>query len=148
MKLIACDPMMGLPRIPPEGYRPDREDLLREMARVGIDAAIVRHRTAYEAGPVAGNHVILKDLQGTDNLLPTWFVTPDGAEPEFDLQKTITDMLAAGIRVCWTDPVAEGFSLLPWCSGPLYEILQARQIPLLLEFPQTTADTLDVVLQD
>lgn len=148
MKLIACDPLMGLPRVPPEGYRPDREDLLHEMARIGVDMAIVRHRTACEAGPVAGNTVILDDLRGAGNLLPTWFVTPDGLEPDFDPEQMINDMLAAGVHVCWTDPVAESFSLMPWCSGPLYEVLQARQIPLLLEFAQTTADVLDVILQN
>ena len=148
MKLIACDPMMGLPRIPPEGYVPDRADLLSEMAYLGVEAAIVRHRAAYEAGPKAGNVALCEDLRGADNLYPAPFVTPDGFGPAFDPRQMIDEILEAGSRVVWTDPVAEGFSLLPWCSGPLYETLQDCRMPLLLEYSVAKPDDLDVILND
>lgn len=146
MRLVACDATMGLPRIPPRGYRPDQEDLLSEMRRLGIERAIVRHRAAYECGPIAGNRAILEETRGREELLATWFVTPDGFEPDFDPEKAIEQMVEAGVRVAWTNPQAEGFSLLPWCSGPLYEVLEARRVPLLLSYANTTADVLDVVL--
>ena len=148
MRLIACDPMMGLPRVPPEGYRPDRADLLAEMGRLGVERAIVRHRAAYECGPLVGNRVILEEVAGQERLLPAWFVTPDGLEPDFDPGKMTEQMIAQGVRICWTDPEAEAFSLLPWCSGPLYEVLQARQVPLLLDYAKTKADDLNTILSD
>ena len=148
MKLIACDPIMGLPRVPAENYCPDRADLLTEMKRLGIESAIVRHQSAHECGPVAGNRVILEELQDCDQLMPAWFVTPDGFEPDFDPAKTVEEMIQVGVRVCWTDPEAETFSLLPWCSGLLYEILQQRRVPLLLDYSKVKPDDLDVIMND
>ncbi len=147
MKLIACDPIIGLPRVPFEDYRPDRADLLAEMARLGVTAALVRHRGAYEAGPANGNRALWEEVQGHEQLWPVPFVTPDGEGPAFDPAITIAQMRAAGAKVCWTDPRAEEFSLLPWCSGPLYEVLQARRMPLLLEYDKTSADELFVILE-
>lgn len=147
-KLIACDPIMGLPRVPAANYRPDRTDLLSEMARLGIERAIVRHQATLEGGPMAGNRMILEEIEDCEQLLATWFVTPDGLEPDFDPAKTVEAMIRAGIRVCWTDPEAETFSLLPWCTGPLYEVLQTRQVPLLLDYNKVKADDLDVILSD
>lgn len=150
MKLIACDALMGPPRMPLDGCRPDKADLLSEMARVSIESAIVRHRGALEFGPFDANKVILDELSDADNLLPSWFLTPDGFEPEFDIAKTVSEMIDAGVKICWTNPSAEAacFSILPWCSGPLYEALQAKQIPLLLDYETVTADELNTVLTD
>lgn len=148
MKLIACDPIIGLPRVPFEDYRPDRADLLAEMARLGVTGAIVRHRKAYEAGPVPGNRALWDEVRGYAELLPAPFVTPDGEEPAFDPAVAIAQMRVAGAKVCWTDPRAEEFSLLPWCSGPLYEVLAARRMPLLLEYDKTSADELFVILEN
>lgn len=147
-KLIACDPIMGLPRVPAENYRPDRADLLSEMARLRIDRAIVRHQAALECGPVAGNNVILEEVKDCDQILASWFVTPDGFEPDFDPAKMIKEMIQANVRICWTDPEAETFSLLPWCAGLLYEVLQARQVPLLLDYNKVKLDDLNVILSD
>jgi hypothetical protein len=146
LKLIACDPIVGLPRVPIEGYRPDRENLLSQMNRLRVSQAIVRHRTALECGPHVGNSIVLEETQGESSLLPTWMVAPDGLSPDFDPAKLIDDMIASSVRVCWIDPQAEGFSLLPWCSGPLYEILQARQIPMLLDYNRVKCDDLDLIL--
>jgi uncharacterized protein len=88
----------------------------------------------------------MDDLRGEERLLPTWYVTPDGLEPDYDPAKMVDDMLKADVRVCWADPVAEGFSPLPWCSGPLYELLQQRQVPLLLSYDAIKPDDLDTVL--
>ena len=148
MKLIACDPIIGLPRIPPDNYCPDKNDLLSEMTRLGISCAIVRHRAAYEAGPAAGNHVVIDEVAGCKELLPAWLVTPDGFEPDFDQIKMIDNMLQSNVRVCWTDPEAETFGLLPWCSGPLYEVLQARRVPLLIDYDKVRPDHLDRILID
>lgn len=145
LKLIACDPILGIPRVAPEAHQPNSADLLCQMNRLGVSQAIVRHRSAIESGPIVGNRVVLEETKDEDSLLPVWMVTPDGSAPEFDPAKLIDDMIQSGVRICWVDPQAEGFSLLPWCSGPLYEILQSRRIPLLLEYDKVTADDLDVI---
>ena len=146
LKLIACDPILGIPRVRPEGYQPDRADLLFQMNRLGISQAVVRHRVAIECGPIVGNGVVLEETKDEDLLLPAWMVTPDGSAPDFEPGKLINEMIKSGTRICWIDPQAEGFSLLPWCSGHLYEILQARRIPLLVDYDKVTSDDLDVIL--
>ena len=148
MKLIACDPIMGLPRLPIEGLHPDKADLLSEMKRLRIDLAVVRHQVALDAGPVAGNRAVREEIAAADPLIAAWFVTPDGFEPDFDPAKMLDDMLGAGIALAWTDAESQDFSLLPWCSGELYEQLQSRQIPLLLDHHGLNHDDLHVVLRD
>ena len=146
MRFFACDPLLGLPRVAPLGYRPDRDDLLAEMQRLGVSHAIVRHRAALETSPMAGNAVIARDIGATDALLPSWFLTPDGIEPDFDIRKAVERMLAANVKVCWTDATAEIFSLQPWCSGPMYEVLQERQVPFILRYETAMANDLDQIL--
>jgi hypothetical protein len=148
MKLIACDALMGLPRLPLQGLHPDKADLLAEMKRLDIQASVVRHQLALDAGPVAGNRAMLEALTPGDALIGAWFVTPDGVEPDFDPAAMLERMVSAGILVAWTDPQAELFSLLPWCSGPLYQELQLRQIPLLIDYPTLNLDHLDSVLSE
>ena len=150
MHLIACDALMGLPRLPIEGLRPDRDDLLDEMERLGIQSALVRHRGALEYGPVDANRVVLEELHGVDELIPSWFLTPDGFEPDFDIAQTVNNMMSAGVKACWSDPGIEAanYCASSWCAGPLYEELQSRRIPLLLEYRILTPDQYHDILRD
>lgn len=131
--LLACDALVGAPRAPLPDCTPDVADLLAEMSRLQITAAVVRHRACLEVAPTFGNRVLMDDIAGHESLLPAWFLTPEGAEPAWDPAAAVAEMLAAGGRMAWTDPTAENFSLRPWCSGPLYAALQERRVPLLLE---------------
>jgi len=145
-KLIACDPVVGLPRVCPEWYRPDKPDLFSQMDCIGVTRALVRHRAAYEAGLIAGNTALVQTIANEERLLPMWYITPDGMEPDYDPEKMIATFLARGTCAFWADPKEEGFSILPWCSGPLYEVLVQRRLPLFLDFKKVEADDLDVVL--
>ena len=147
-KLIACDPIMGLPRGPMENCEPDRDDLLSEMARLGITTAIVRHQSTFDTGPIIGNQAVLDATSDSDALVPACFVTPDGFEPDFDPAETVDAMLQKGVQVCWTDPQAEHFSPRPWCSGPLYEVIESRRVPLLMDYQAVNADDLDSILNN
>ncbi|MBI2437955.1 MAG: amidohydrolase family protein [Lentisphaerae bacterium] len=148
MKWMACDPLIGRPRVPAGNLASTRDDLLAEMRRLGIQQAVVRHGAALECGPMAGNRQLMKETRRQPRLMPAWFLTPDGQEPDFRPETAVAAMLKAGARVAWMDPEAEDFSLLPWCSGALYEILQARRVPLLLDYLKIKADDLDRVLTD
>jgi predicted TIM-barrel fold metal-dependent hydrolase len=146
MHIIACDPMIGMPRLPLDAIHPDANDLIAEMDRLGISRAIVRHRTAIECGPMTGNAVLQRDLRDQDRLTPAWFLTPDGFAPEYDPVLAVRSMLGAGVRIAWTDAGAEGFSLRPWCCERLYESLSALRVPLMLDALTTQPDDLDEVL--
>lgn len=145
-ELIACDAVIGEPRVPIDGVEPGVDDLRREMARLHLAAAVVRHRACVESGPYTGNQRLLEEIDGQDGLLPAWVLTPDGCEPDFDVAGLVSRMMARGVRVAWMDPQAHAFSPLPWCAGPLYDALQAARVPLLVEYDRISADQLHEVL--
>lgn len=140
LKIIACDPIAGLPRVPLAGIQPTVDDLQNEMARLHIHAAIVRGRACVDNAPYFGNQALMEDIGGRGNLLAAWVLTPDGAEPEFDIHLTVRQMIASGVRVAWMYPKEHLFSVQPWCSGLLYGALQAARVPLMVEYDQLTAD--------
>jgi hypothetical protein len=146
-RLIACDALLGAPRVPFCGYAPDVADLEAEMARLCIDTSIVRHRACLETAPYIGNDVLMAEIAGHDNLLPAWFVTPDGREPDWSPAVLVEKMIAAGALLAWLDPEAEMMSMQPWCSGELYETLQEHRLPLLLPYNKIKMDDLHLVLQ-
>jgi hypothetical protein len=146
-RLIACDALLGAPRVPFPSYTPDVADLETEMARLHIDAAVVRHRSCLDTAPYLGNDILMSESAGHAGLIPAWFVTPDGREPDWNPRLLVQQMLAAGVRLAWLDPEAEMMSLQPWCSGKLYEALQEHRLPLLLPYNKIKMDDLHLVLQ-
>lgn len=164
--LIACDALLGAPRVPYPNYTiaadagrgelspdysnyvPDVADLETEMARLRIDASIVRHRACLETAPFLGNDVLMSEIAGHPSLLPAWMVTPDGREPDWNIYAVVEKMLAAGVRLAWMDPEAEMMSLKPWCCGRLYDALQEHRIPLLFGYNKVTADDLHIIMQE
>lgn len=145
-RLIACDALVGAPLVPPATGVSDVADLEAELTRLHLSAAVVRHRACLLTAPHLGNDVLMAQIAGKPHLLPAWFVTPDGREPQFDPAFTLQQMLAAGGRMAWTDAPAQGFSLAPWCSAKLYEALQERRVPLLLEYSQANLGELHEAL--
>ncbi len=148
MKVIACDPILGLPRLPLEGIWPTVEDLLGEMGRLHIHAAVVRHRACIDNAPYFGNQVLGEEIAGLADLLPAWVLTPDGCEPDFDIQISVRRMLAKGVRIAWMHPKEHLFSVRPWCSGRMYTALQEARLPLMVEYDQLTADEIHEICSD
>jgi uncharacterized protein len=116
------------------------DDLTNEMKRLHFHAAIVRHRACIDNAPYFGNQVLSEEITGQTNLLQAWVLTPDGCEPEFDIEVSVRTMLAQGVRIAWMHPQEHLFSVRPWCSGPMYAVLQAARLPLMVEYDQLTAD--------
>lgn len=146
LKLIACDAFVGLSRKPHPWLHPDVADLQRELTRLDIATAIVRHRQCLENFPYWGNDVLRREIAGQSNLIPAVCLTPDGAPAAHSFAQTFAATLAAGMRVAWISPREHMFSALPWCSERLYAACAATRIPLLLEYPQVTPDELDQIL--
>jgi hypothetical protein len=133
-RLIACDALVGAPLVPPADGVTDLAHFVTEMARLRVSGAVVRHRACLQTSAHLGNDVLMEEIAGQATLIPAWFVTPDGRDPEYNPRLTLLRMLAAGGRLAWTDAPAQGFSLAPWCAGKLYEALQERRVPLLMEY--------------
>lgn len=146
LKLIACDPLVGLPRKPYALFRPDADDLARELDRLQISAAVVRHRQCIENAPHWGNAVLTRECAGRDNWFPAACLTPDGVPDAHALAPAVTAALAAGMRVGWISPKEHMFSPRPWCCGPLYALCAEMKLPLLLEYPQVTLDEVHEIM--
>jgi uncharacterized protein len=148
ISFVICDALVGEPRMPFPDFTPTVADLRSEMQRLNFTSAIVRHRASVEIAGYFGNELLMDQIAGDAKLLPAWFVTPDGQEPEFDVKQLLDEMQAKGARLAWTDPQFEGFSLHPGYSGKLLAALQDRKIPLLLSYQKVDWDHLYLVLQD
>ena len=146
LTFIACDAVIGRPRVPGTYRCPDRADLLTEMARLHIDRAIVRHQAVWDCGPVEGNRVLLEDLAGVPSLLGCAAVTPEGVHPRFDPGRVVEYLVRSGVVLFSMAPQAEQFSPLPWCCGELYAAMQDRRVPLLLDETTVSCDALEVIL--
>lgn len=146
LKLIACDTLVGLPRKPYPWLRPDVADLQREMARLQISAAIVRHRQCLENSPHWGNTVLARETAGQPNLIRAVCLTPDGAPEAYSFEATLAAALAGGMHVGWISPKEHMFSPRPWCSGPLFAACAAARLPLLLDYRQVTLDEVEEIM--
>lgn len=143
--LIACDAMLGMPRVASADMIPDVHDLHREMERLRIRRAVVRHRGCLENAPEFGNRVLMEEVADCPDLLPAWALTNDGFAPDFDPDATVQQLLRAGVKLAWMTPQTHGFSPLPWCTGALYAALQTAQVPLLVDYEQITPDAIHEV---
>jgi uncharacterized protein len=146
LRITACDSVIGLPRVPMNnGIRPDVADLRREMGRLRVSTALVRHRACVDNDPYWGNRTLMAEVAGQPDLLPVFALTPDGEGPMFDPAASARAMLASGAHAAWIAPTAHGFSALPWCCGDLYSALAERRVPLLVSYEEVDGDRLDAI---
>jgi len=148
LKLIACDPLVGLPRKPYTLFQPDAVDLTRELARLQISAAVVRHRQCIENFPHWGNGVLAREAAAQPNWIPAGCLTPDGAPDAHSLAATMSAALAGGMKVGWMSPREHMFSPRPWCCGKLYALCSEARLPLLVEYPQLTLDEVHEIMTE
>ena len=146
LKLIACDPLVGLPRKPYPWLRPDLADLQGELARLQIASAVVRHRQCLENFAHWGNAVLARETAGHAHLIPAVALTPDGTPDAYSFGPAFQDALTRGMRVGWISPKEHMFSPRPWCAGALYAACAAARLPLLLDYRQVTLDDVDEIM--
>jgi hypothetical protein len=146
LKLITCDALAGLPRKPYPLFRPDAEDLDRELARLQISAAVVRHRQCVENFPHWGNDVLAREAAGRAAWIPAVCLTPDGAPDDYSLEATMARAFARGMRIAWISPREHMFSPRPWCSGKLYGMCSEARLPLLVDYRGITLDEIEEIL--
>ncbi|MGH7744569.1 MAG: amidohydrolase family protein [Candidatus Dormibacteria bacterium] len=97
--------------------------LLAEMNRFGIEQALVSQFTAEEYDAEEGNRALARDLQeGPGRFVPAWAALPERAFLE-----GLARYKPAAVRL-FSGSKEHNFSLEPWCSGPLYEYLEAHSI--------------------
>lgn len=146
LKLIACDVLVGLPRKPYPLFRPDAADLDRELERLQISAAVVRHRQCVENFPHWGNDGLAREAKGRAKWIPATCLTPDGAPDDYSLEAMMTRAFARGMRIAWMSPKEHYYSPRPWCSGRMYSACADAKLPLLVDHRGVTLDEVDEIL--
>ncbi len=147
-RLIACDPLVGQPGIPVYEYKTDIQDLTNEMQRLSIAKAIVRNNDCLNTEPYFCNDVLMKNISDNPDLIPAWFLTPDGRGPSYNVAELIETMLNCKVRIAWTDPAAKNYLLATWCCKEMLSALQQHLIPLLISFKSINISDLHNVMAD
>lgn len=112
--------------------------LLAEMDRFGIPRALVSSFAAEEYDAEAGNNFLAAEFQ--ERLVPAFAATPE-LLPGLAQRKPAAVRLSFGIK-------KHNFSAAPWCSGELYEYLQAHSILTLIMREDIEWDALARLLED
>jgi len=125
-----CDVMIGTSRIPIPDEMPDAPALLRQMDRYGVDKALVYYRDGRnEAGA--------REAKQSDRIELCWVLSASlrGKDDRLDDQvDRIIDSGAKAARFLAADgPSDPPMIIKPFLLGKVYERLERRRAPLLLE---------------
>jgi hypothetical protein len=100
------------------------EGLLAEMQQFHIRKALVSHWESEEYDAALGNAALARELG--PNMVPAWGALPDAKSVEALAQRQ-----PVAVRLTPSVP-QHNFSLARWCSGELFEYLQANGVITLI----------------
>jgi predicted TIM-barrel fold metal-dependent hydrolase len=122
----------------------NREQLLTEMDRHGVQRAIIYHAQTENPSPIDGNEQLHPWLDKNSRLIPQWSVMPVA-----DSLAQIKALHAAGrvssVRLHDTRPA--GLPFRPWAYDPLLSWLSENGIPAWIPLPDADAHELVTTLQ-
>lgn len=145
-----CDCILGKPPLPMADINPDLPDLLVQMKKLRIDSALVRGRACLSDSPELGNEILLKQVNGHNNLIPAFFVTNDGLHGDWNPTSMVDALLSSGAKAAWVQNPYGGipYILETWCAGEMLDALQQHKVPLLLNASHISPETLHILLTD
>jgi predicted TIM-barrel fold metal-dependent hydrolase len=108
--------------------------LLAEMDRHSISEALVYHSWAVGYHPAHGNDRLSEETRGAGRLRRCWVVMPHHTGEMERPAPLVERMVADGVRAARIFPTLHRFSLGDWSAGQLLGALEARRVPLLIDF--------------
>lgn len=122
----------------------DRATLLAEMARCGVERAVIYHAQTEEISPIDGN-VALESWLGKDGrLVPQWSILPT-ADSLAQIQALHQQGRVTSVRL--NNTWVAGLPFRPWAYDELLSWLSAQRIPLWVPLPDLDPDALVTTLQ-
>lgn len=114
---------------------PDAAGLEKEMARAGIEEALVYHLMSVHGDAPLGKSMLLKEIEGHANLVPAWVVLPHHTGEMPKPKELLARMKDKGVRAARMYPTRamHNFSLEEWCAGDLLDALEEKRVPLMLD---------------
>lgn len=113
------------------------DELLAEMARLGIDRALVSHTLGRHYAPPQANHLLMQELEGHDRLSPCWTLLPASCGEMGTLAELLEELAVAGVRAVRLYPRDHSYTLDDWQCGDLLAALSQRRYVVLLDLDQT-----------
>ena len=121
----------------------NREQLLAEMDRHGVERALIYHAHTEEVSPVDGNGFLEEWLGEDGRLYPQWSIMPtaDSMEQVRGLhgQGRVRNVRLNNTRVA-------GLPFRPWVHAPMLSWLSENRIPLWIPVPDADPDELVTTL--
>jgi uncharacterized protein len=106
--------------------------LLAEMDRLGVARALVRMApAALEIDIPLSNARLYADCAANPRLVPCPIVVPNGARDGNDETEQVDEAIRRGARAVVIRPRMDYWSVAPWCSGRLFEVLEERRLPVI-----------------
>jgi hypothetical protein len=110
--------------------------LLGEMARLGIQRALVSHTLARTYDPALGNRVLMDEIAGQEALEPCWTLLPPACGEMGGPDELLAEMAQAGVRAARLYPREHSYSLAEWQCGELFGALDERRYVVLMDLAQ------------
>lgn len=145
-----CNCSFGMRGIVNPGSFYKLEDLIERMKYYGIDKALVYHALAKEYNPAVGNSRLMEEIAGHPSLYPVWAVMPHHTG-EFPEPEVLAGMLKENnVRAVRLFPGVgeQNFCLASWNSGPLLEMLQDNNVPILVGLDPTNWNGINELCED
>ncbi len=133
MDILDCNLIYSQPSISVGKPYVTPHELLAEMDRLGIAECWATDRRALENHPSIGNLQLCDEIGAHDRLHPVWVVLPPATGEMGALDELLAAMKSSGVSMVRSHPENHGYSPAEWCCGALWEALEDRRIPLLLE---------------
>ena len=113
------------------------DGLLAEMARLGIERALVSHTLARTYNPPEGNRLLMQEIAEHEQLLPCWTLLRPACGEMGSLADLLSDMDANHVRAVRLYPKGHTYSLEDWQCGELLGVLSERHCIVLLDLAET-----------
>jgi len=124
-----------------------KDALLREMDRLRIGSALVRHTEGWWYDPASGNEKLVGAIRGEARLRPCLAATPLISEEmggPHALRSLLRDCAAGAVCLY---PRSQNFTLAAWCAGPLLDMLQDMAMPIIIQMEETDWAEVQSVLE-
>lgn len=138
--------MIGRRSVPRPENNLSNDEILSELARAGIDDALVIHAYAREYDPRVGNDLLASICVDHAHLHPCYVVLPHhtGEMPAGD--GLLTYLQDGGARAVRLYPRDHNYGLGERWSGGLLATLEEAGVPVLIDLDQTSWAEIDAVL--
>ena len=123
----------------------NREELLAEMDRHGVERALVYHAQAETISPLDGNRWLEDWLDESGRLAPQWVILP--TDESIAQIRALHEQGRVRSARLYSAFCLSGLPFRPWAYGDLLSFLDDAHIPLWISLPDADADELVTTLQ-